>query len=54
MARLVKEIVSRRAALKLSALGASALFMPAVLRAADPIKVGILQPFSGGLEVLGE
>lgn len=54
MSRLVKETISRRTALKLSALGASALFMPAVLRAADPIKVGILQPFSGGLEVLGE
>lgn len=27
---------------------------PAIVRAADPIRVGILQPFSGGLEVLGE
>ena len=39
------------------ALGAGAtvagLAMPYVARAADPIKIGILQPFSGGLEVLG-
>src|SRR4051812_44574238 len=46
--------ISRRAALKLgAAAGALGLFMPGIVRAADSIKVGILQPFSGGLEVLG-
>jgi branched-chain amino acid transport system substrate-binding protein/urea transport system substrate-binding protein len=46
--------LTRRTALKIGAVGASTLFMPSLLRAADPIRVGILQPFSGGLEVLGE
>ncbi len=46
--------LSRRRILKIGA-GAAALgvAMPYIARAADPIKVGILQPFSGGLEVLG-
>ncbi len=33
--------------------GIGLLGMPAIVRAAEPIKVGILQPFSGGLEALG-
>jgi branched-chain amino acid transport system substrate-binding protein/urea transport system substrate-binding protein len=33
---------------------ATSLATPGILRAAEPIKVGILQPFSGGLEALGE
>lgn len=48
-------VVSRRRLLKTGAGGlAAALAMPAIVRAAEPIRVGILQPFSGGLEVLGE
>ncbi|MBP9183263.1 MAG: substrate-binding protein [Fuscovulum sp.] len=31
----------------------SMLGMPTIVRAAEPIRVGILQPFSGGLELLG-
>ena len=48
--------ISRRNVLLTGAAGALAgLAMPYVARAAgDPIKVGILQPFSGGLEVLGQ
>ncbi|WP_083354639.1 substrate-binding protein [Mesorhizobium sp. LCM 4577] len=48
--------ISRRKVLFTGAAGALAgLAMPYVARAAgDPIKVGILQPFSGGLEVLGQ
>ncbi len=49
--------ISRRTVLGgAAATGAVGIIgMPAILRAQDgPIKVGILQPFSGGLEVLGE
>jgi branched-chain amino acid transport system substrate-binding protein/urea transport system substrate-binding protein len=35
-------------------LAAGTLAMPRILHAQETIKVGILQPFSGGLEVLGE
>jgi ABC-type branched-subunit amino acid transport system substrate-binding protein len=45
--------VTRRMLLATSAAGAAVLGMPRILRAADPIKVGVLQPLSGGLEVLG-
>jgi branched-chain amino acid transport system substrate-binding protein/urea transport system substrate-binding protein len=33
---------------------ASTFGFPAILRAADPIRLGVLQPLSGGLEVLGQ
>lgn len=48
--------ISRRKVLVTGAAGALAgIAMPYIARAAgDPIKVGILQPFSGGLEVLGQ
>ena len=47
---------SRRAVLKYGGFLAavSVLGAPAIVRAAEPIKIGILQPFSGGLEALGE
>lgn len=46
--------MTRRRILSVGAGAAAAgLAMPYLARAADPIKVGILQPFSGGLEVLG-
>lgn len=45
---------SRRRVLQLTGAGAAALAMPRLVRAADPIKVGVLQPLSGGLEVLGQ
>lgn len=46
--------LSRRALLKSGAgvAAAAVLPMPAVL-AADPIKIGVVQPFSGGLELFG-
>jgi urea transport system substrate-binding protein len=49
-------IQSRRALLKQSALLAAAgvIGAPAIIRAAEQIRIGILQPFSGGLEALGE
>jgi branched-chain amino acid transport system substrate-binding protein/urea transport system substrate-binding protein len=46
--------VSRRRVLELAGAGAAALAIPRIGRAADPIKVGVLQPLSGGLEVLGQ
>lgn len=46
--------ITRRRLLTIGVGATAAGFaMPYVARAADPIKVGILQPFSGGLEVLG-
>jgi len=46
---------SRRALLKQTALlAAGVIGAPAIIRAAEPIRMGILQPFSGGLEALGE
>ena len=39
------------AAASTAALG---LGLPLIVRAADPIKVGVLQPLSGGLENLGQ
>ncbi len=46
--------ISRRTFLRTSgsAAGAVAFPMPAVL-AADPVKIGVVQPFSGGLELFG-
>jgi branched-chain amino acid transport system substrate-binding protein/urea transport system substrate-binding protein len=38
----------------LASAAATALGFPYVARAADPIKVGVLQPLSGGLENLGQ
>lgn len=49
----IRAALTRRHVLALGAGAAAGLAMPHVARAADPIKVGILQPFSGGLEVLG-
>ncbi len=43
--------LSRRRLLQASALS---LGLPRLARAADPIKVGVLQPLSGGLENLGQ
>jgi ABC-type branched-subunit amino acid transport system substrate-binding protein len=47
---------SRRRILQGSAALAAvcAIARPTIVRALDPIKIGILQPFSGGLEALGE
>lgn len=46
---------TRRGLLRLGLGGValSMLGMPSILRAAEPIRIGILQPFSGGLELLG-
>jgi branched-chain amino acid transport system substrate-binding protein/urea transport system substrate-binding protein len=48
-------LASRRAALKGAAAAtvASAFGFPAIVRAQEPIRLGVLQPLSGGLEVLG-
>lgn len=47
---------SRRRVLQGAAASAAAIGLgfPGLLRAADPIKVGVLQPLSGGLENLGQ
>jgi branched-chain amino acid transport system substrate-binding protein/urea transport system substrate-binding protein len=47
-------MISRRNLLKSGAalVGAAAFPMPALL-AADPVKIGVVQPFSGGLELFG-
>lgn len=48
--------VSRRRVLQAGAAvtAASAFGFPAILRAAEPLRLGVLQPLSGGLEVLGQ
>jgi urea transport system substrate-binding protein len=46
--------LTRRMFTKATIAGAVVLGAPRVLRAADPIKIGVLQPLSGGLEVLGQ
>ena len=48
--------LTRRRLLKAGAGGMAivAFGMSAIVHAAEPIRVGVLQPFSGGLEVLGE
>lgn len=45
--------VTRRQTLQMGMVLAGTLAAPAIVRAAGPIKVGVLQPFSGGLEALG-
>ena len=47
---------TRRSLLKvgLGGVALASLGMPTILRAAEPIRIGVLQPFSGGLELLGE
>ena len=49
-------LASRRDALKGAAAAtvASAFGFPAIVRAQETIKLGVLQPLSGGLEVLGQ
>jgi ABC-type branched-subunit amino acid transport system substrate-binding protein len=51
-----KMALSRRSLLQRGGVLAAAgvLGTPAIVRAAEPIRIGILQPFSGGLEALGE
>ncbi|MFO1319667.1 MAG: substrate-binding protein [Burkholderiales bacterium] len=44
----------RRRLLQGAGLGTLALGFPLLARSADPIKVGVLQPLSGGLENLGQ
>lgn len=46
---------TRRGLIKsgLGGLALASIGAPAIVRAAEPIRVGILQPFSGGLELLG-
>jgi branched-chain amino acid transport system substrate-binding protein/urea transport system substrate-binding protein len=47
-------IMSRRTILKAGAGAAAAAFLPMpFVRAADPIKIGVVEPFSGGLELFG-
>lgn len=47
--------VTRRGLIKggIGGLAVASFGAPAIVHAADPIRVGILQPFSGGLELLG-
>ncbi len=45
---------SRRRVLQGAGVGALTLGFPYLARSADPIKVGVLQPLSGGLENLGQ
>ncbi|MBX6320863.1 MAG: substrate-binding protein [Rhodospirillaceae bacterium] len=54
MSEPVIEVSRRKVLAAGAALAAGALAAPRILRAQEPIKVGILQPLSGGLEVLGE
>jgi ABC-type branched-subunit amino acid transport system substrate-binding protein len=55
MPKKILPSVTRRTLLRDSAvLAAAGVFAPAIVRAAEPIKIGILQPYSGGLEALGE
>jgi ABC-type branched-subunit amino acid transport system substrate-binding protein len=46
--------ITRRTFTKAGLSGAAMLGFPRIARSADPIKVGVLQPLSGGLEVLGQ
>ncbi len=50
------QLTSRRTLLQAAAAASavSAFGFPAILRADEPIKLGVLQPLSGGLEVLGQ
>ncbi|MEN3363172.1 MAG: urea transport system substrate-binding protein [Burkholderiales bacterium] len=44
----------RRFVLATAGLATGIIGVPSIVRAAEPIKVGVLQPLSGGLEALGE
>ncbi len=44
----------RRRILQGAGVGTMTLGFPYIVRAADPVKVGLLQPLSGGLETLGQ
>jgi urea transport system substrate-binding protein len=46
--------ISRRRLLQSAAAGAAVLGFPSIVRPAESIKVGVLQPLSGGLENLGQ
>ena len=46
--------MNRRRFLKTTAVGLGAALAPSVARAADPIKIGVLLPFSKAFAVLGE
>ena len=48
------ESMSRRRVLQGAAAGAAVLGFPYIVRAAETIKVGVLQPLSGGLENMGQ
>ncbi|HSA81724.1 MAG TPA: ABC transporter substrate-binding protein, partial [Geminicoccaceae bacterium] len=50
------KLASRRTLLKATAAATavSAFGFPAILRAQETVKLGVLQPLSGGLEVLGQ
>src|SRR3546814_13112242 len=51
---MVMPILTRRQLLRAGAAGAAAAVLPIpALRAAEPIKLGALLPFSGGLELFG-
>lgn len=54
-AHFAASTLTRRGLIKygLGGMALASLGMPAIVRAAEPIRVGILQPFSGGLELLG-
>ena len=56
MNKLEDGALSRRKVVKagLAIAASTAIGMPTIGRAADTIKIGILQPLSGGLEALGE
>ena len=56
MSKIISRKPHRRAVVKagLAFAAAGAVGMPAIVRAAETIKIGILQPLSGGLEALGE
>lgn len=56
MSKIISRKPHRRAVVKggLAFAAAGAVGIPAIVRAAETIKIGILQPLSGGLEALGE
>jgi branched-chain amino acid transport system substrate-binding protein/urea transport system substrate-binding protein len=56
MSKIISRKPHRRAVVKggLAFAAAGMVGIPAIVRAAETIKIGILQPLSGGLEALGE
>jgi urea transport system substrate-binding protein len=54
MSKIISRKPHRRAVVKGGLAFAAAAGIPAIVRAAETIKIGILQPLSGGLEALGE